>query len=72
MIIVTQSEMEESEAIQTVVMQAAIQAAMAAVMIMRTDAGPPSSTNTVNQGNLWRHRHGRAALRYSEVLECSK
>ena len=56
--------MVDSEAIQTVVTQAAIQAATAAVMVMtEADAGPTSGTNTVGSGEACRQVHGRPALR---------
>ena len=47
--------MVESEAIQTVVTQAAIQAATAAVMVIRkADPGPTSGTNAVSLGQVCR------------------
>ena len=54
--------MAGSEAIQTVVMQVAIQATVAAVMVMRdADAGPTPGSNMVNLGETW--RHGGLALK---------
>ena len=59
-----ETEMAELEAIQTVATQVAIQAAMAAVMVMmEVDAGPTSGTNAVSSGEACRHRHGVPALR---------
>ena len=44
-----QTEMTESDAIQTVVMQVAILATIAPVMVMNeADVGPTSSTNAVS------------------------
>ena len=56
--------MEESEAIKTVVMQVAIQAALAAVIVLR-DAGarPTSGINIGSSGEAHSHRFGRPALR---------
>ena len=59
-----QAEMAESEAIWKVVMQVAIQAALAAVIVMReADAHSPSHTNVVSSGEVCRHRNGRPPLR---------
>ena len=55
--------MAESEAMKTVVMQAAIQADMTTVMVMReADAGPTTGTNAVSSGELCRHRNVRQTL----------
>ena len=52
------------ETIWTVVMQAAIQAAMAAVLAMRqADTSTASGTNTVSLGEACKHGHGVPALR---------
>ena len=59
-----EAEMAESEVIQTVVKQVAIQAAMAAVMAIREeDAGHPSGTNMLNSGEAHRQRQDAPTLR---------
>ena len=59
-----QAEMVESEAIQTAVTQAGIQAATVAQMELReADAGPTSGTSMAKVGEVHRHRNGRPALR---------
>ena len=56
--------MAQSEAMQTALMQLAIQTAMAAVLAMReVDAGTISVANMVNLGETHRHRHSGPALR---------
>ena len=50
--------MVEPEAIQTVVKEAAIKTAKAAVMmIAEADAGPASGINMVSWGEAYRRRH---------------
>ena len=59
-----ETEMAESEATPTIVMQVAIKAGMAAVMVVReADTGPASDTNTFSSGEVCRHRHEGPALR---------
>ena len=59
-----QNEMAESEAIQTMIKQVAIQAATALVMALRkVDAGPRSGTCTTCLREMHRQRHGRQALK---------
>ena len=54
--------MAESEAIQTAVMQAAIQPSTVAVMALReADSGPTSGTSTKNIEEACRQRSGRPA-----------
>ena len=53
--------MAESEAIQIVVMQRAIQATMAVVMAMRETNVAASSINTTSLGEACRQKHGRPA-----------
>ena len=56
--------MTELEAIQTVVMQVAIQAATAAVMVMReVHAGPASGINAISLAEVYRIRPGCPAFR---------
>ena len=51
--------MVESEAVQSVVTQAVIQAATAMVMVMReADTGPISGTDITNLKEGYRQRHG--------------
>ena len=48
---------------QTVIMQAAIQVATAAVMALKeTDTVPTTGANMAHAGEVNRHRHGRLAL----------
>ena len=55
--------MAESEAIQTAVVQVAIQAATAAVMAPReADTGPTLYTSTANTGEACRHMYGGPTL----------
>ena len=59
-----QAEIEESEAVQTVVIQVAIHTAITVVMVMReSDAGLASGTKAVSLEEVHRHRHGGLALR---------
>ena len=56
--------MAESEAVQTAIMQTAIQAATAEVMMLRKeDSGLTSGTSTANVGEAHRHKHDRPVLR---------
>ena len=56
--------MAELEAMQTVVTQAAIQAIMAAVIVMReADAAPTLCTNTISSGEAHKQRYGGPALK---------
>ena len=56
--------MAESEAVHPVVMQVAIQAALAAVMVLQEAvSGSTSGPNMVNSGEAHKHRYGRPALR---------
>ena len=56
----SQAKMAELEAIQTVVTQAAIQATMAAVIVMKgADDGPISGANKVITEEVCRQRYGR-------------
>ena len=65
-IIESQVEMTESEAIQTIVTQAAIQAGTAAVMAIReADAGPISGAYTATTGEANRQRCGGPGLKQS-------
>ena len=58
------AKMAESEAVQTEVTQAAIQAATAAVMARReADARPAPGANVVSSNEACRQRHGRPALK---------
>ena len=66
--------MAEGEAIKLVVIQVAIQATTAAVMLMtEADAMPVSGANTANPREVYRQRHGGAALeKLSLKKECSR
>ena len=56
--------MAESEAVQTVVTQVAIQAVTVAVMALReTDTEPPVGTSAVGSGEACRYRHDKPALK---------
>ena len=60
--------MAESEAFQAAVMQAAIQAATVAVMVLReADARPASGTRMTSTGEACKHRHGGTALRQPSI-----
>ena len=56
--------MAELETIQTVVTQAAIQAATVVVMVMiEADSGPIMAVSTASSGQAHRQRHGGPALK---------
>ena len=50
--------MAESEAMQSIVNQTAIQAATTVMMLRNADVGPRPVTNTVSQRESQRQRHG--------------
>ena len=52
--------MAESEALQSIVKQSAIQTATVAVMVLRER---DASANTASQGEVHRQRHGGSALK---------
>ena len=55
--------MAETEAIQTTVMQVAIQAATVAVTMLRADAGAASGASMANEREAYKQRHGQPPLR---------